>query len=135
MITETLHMIFTSALISGIITGILLMLFKHQYDKRIEQYKNELETKKKAELVAQLLSEWISFPERKQELNRLTFEAFLWLPDDIAHKLSDLLSHKDDAPDLKDILLSVRQYLLDGKTNLNSENIIIFPQEHETKIV
>ena len=125
----------TSVFSSGLITAFILMWFKNKHDKEMEQYKNELETKKKAELVAQLLSEWISFPKRKQELNRLTFEAFLWLPDDIAHKLSDLLSHKDDAPDVRDVLTSVRKYLLDGKTDLNSENIIIFPQEHETKIV
>ena len=135
MITETLHMIFTPALISAVITGILLMLFKHQYDKRIEQYKNELEVKKKAELIAQLLSEWIALPKKQQALNRLTFEAFLWLPDDIARNLSSLLSHEDDAPDVRNILASVRKYLLNGKTDLHSEDIIIFPQEYKTKIV
>ena len=133
MITETLQVIFTPALISASITGIFLMLFKHQYDKRIELYKNELEAKKKAELIAQLLSVWITFPEKQQELNRLTFEAFLWLPDDIVHKLSALLSHKNNAPDVQNILLSVRKYLLDGKTDLSPEDIIIFTQEYKTK--
>lgn len=125
-------------LTSGIVSGTFMLWFKfrlqysikHEYDKNIEKYKNELESRKKAELIAELLSEWLALPESQIKLNKLTFEAFLWLPDDIAKDLSDLLTHKDNAPEVRDVLLKIRKYLLNDKTNLESKEIIIFTQEH-----
>lgn len=68
---------------------------KHEYDKKLEEYKYEVEKRKKAEMVARLLAHWLSLPEQQEELNRLTFECFLWLPDDIAQDLSSLWHMKE----------------------------------------
>ncbi len=127
---------------SGIVSAIFILWFKfrlqysikHEYDKNIEKYKNEFEARKKAELIAELLSEWLAFPESQIKLNKLTFEAFLWLPDEIAKDLSDLLAHKKNAPEVRDILLKIRKYLLNNKTNLEPKEIIIFTQEHIKKL-
>lgn len=132
-----------TVLTSGLVSGILVLWFKfrlqysikHEYDKNIEKYKNELESRKKAELIAELLSEWLSFPDSQTKLNKLTFEAFLWLPDNIAKDLSNLLAHKENSPEVRDILLKIRQYLLNNNTNLESTDIIIFMQEHMRKQV
>ncbi len=130
-----LYTILTSALTSGLLFwGIKYRLqysIKHEYDLNLEKFKNEIETKKRAELIAKLLSLWLTHPEKQQELNRLTFEAFLWLPDEIAHDLSNLLAHSRNAPEMRSILLSVRKYLLDGKTDLDESDIIIFTQEYK----
>lgn len=128
-------------LTSGIVSGIIVFWFKfkvqysikHEYDKNIEKYKNELESRKKAELIAELLSEWLSFPDSQVKLNKLTFEAFLWLPDDISKDLSNLLAHNENAPEVRDILLKIRKYLLNN-TNIESKDIIIFTQEHTKKL-
>lgn len=98
---------------------------KNEYDKSIERYKKELENKKRSELIASLFSEWLSCPIDRKELNRLTFEAFLWLPDDIAKELSATLSHQEDAESVRKILLRVRNFLLEG-TDLDENEIIIF---------
>lgn len=132
-----------TVLTSGLVSGTLVLWFKfrlqysikHEYDKNIEKYKNELESRKKAELIAELLSEWLSFPDSQTKLNKLTFEAFLWLPDNIAKDLSNLLAHKENSPEVRDILLKIRQYLLNNNTNLESTDIIIFMQEHMRKQV
>ncbi len=97
-------------------------------------FKSKIEARKKAELIAELLSEWLAFPESQIKLNKLTFEAFLWLPDEIAKDLSDLLAHKKNAPEVRDILLKIRKYLLNNKTNLEPKEIIIFTQEHIKKL-
>ena len=127
---------------SGIISSAFGLWFKfrlqysikHECDKNIEKYNNELESRKKAELIAELLSEWLSFPNAQTKLNKLTFEAFLWLPDEIAKDLSNLLAHEEDAPEVRKILLKIRKYLLNENTNLESKEIIIFTQEHVKKV-
>lgn len=138
----TLEEFIYTILTSGIASGAFILWskfklqysIKHEYDKNIEKYKNELESRKKAELIAELLSEWLSFPDTQVKLNKLTFEAFLWLPDEIAKDLSNLLAHKENAPEVRDILLKIRKYLLNDNTNLESKEIIIFTQEHTKKL-
>lgn len=87
----------------------------------------------KSEIIAELVSEWIGkkdvYAEYK-ELNRLSFQAFLWLPSELAQELSDTLSHQDNADDIRTILIKVRKHLLDKNDDLQPENIIVF--KHET---
>ncbi len=138
----TIEGIICTILTSGTVSGAFALWFKfklqysikHEYDKNIEKYKNKIESRKKAELLAELLLEWLSFPESQTKLNKLTFEAFLWLPDEIAQDLSNLLAHNRNAPEIRDILLKIRKYLLDDNTNLESKEIIIFTQEHIKKL-
>ena len=139
MVIET---IIYSILTSTTLTSIFLIWakfrlqysIKNEYDKNLEKFKNELEAKKRAELVAELLSEWLSYTTEQKHLNKLTFEAFLWLPDNIAKDLSDLLSHKDGAPNVRDVILSVRKHLLTDDSEITSNDIIIFTQEHKKKL-
>lgn len=63
-----------------------------------------------------------------KKLNLLTFEAFLWLPDEILEDLSAVLSHSPDAPDVRQVLSKVRKHLL-GSTNLGPEKFIIFKDD------
>lgn len=119
---------------SGIITmGIKSFLktkieqsIKHNYDKQLESIKQEQLIRYKAEVVAELIAEWISKPADNKRLHQLTFEAFLWLPDDICHELSKRLCNKDDALPFKEILIDTRKHLL-KETNLKAEEIVHFP--------
>lgn len=81
---------------------------------KLEEYKYQLEVKKKAELTAKLLAHWLAIkPEdSKEELNRLAFECYLWLPDDIAKNLCDLLAHnrREDVT-VKSVIIEIRQHL------------------------
>lgn len=106
---------------------------KFEYDKKIEEFKEENAKRSKANLIAELLSEWLSLPSEQKTLNKLTFEAFLWLPQPIASKLSRLLSHKPASPDVREIINDVRNYLLQNKEELGKEEIIVFTQENINK--
>lgn len=63
-----------------------------------------------------------------KKLNLLTFEAFLWLPDEILEDLSAVLSHSPDAPDVRQVLSKVRKHLLE-LTNLGPGKLIIFKDD------
>ena len=100
--------------------------FKHDYNKQLEEFKQEQLIRYKAEIVAKVIAEWISNPADNKRLHQLTFEAFLWLPDDICHELSKRLCNKDDALPFKEILIATRKHLL-KETNLEAREIVHFP--------
>ncbi|MDR6228255.1 hypothetical protein QE444_000612 [Pseudomonas sp. SORGH_AS199] len=96
--------------------------------KAIEELKREIQIRDRAAKIADLLSEWFSCPESRKKLNLLTFEAFLWLPDEILEDLSAVLSHSPDAPDVRQVLSKVRKHLLEP-TNLGPGKLIIFKDD------
>ena len=68
---------------------------KAEYDRLKVKYENELRRRERAQLVAELLAEWMSTPvdggmppEQRKRINKLSFEATLWLPEEIAVDLS-----------------------------------------------
>lgn len=96
--------------------------------RSFEELKRELQIRDRAAKIADLISEWYSWPESQKQLNLLTFEAFLWLPDEILEDLSAVLSHSPGAPDVRQVLSKVRNHLI-GETNLDPAKFIIFTEE------
>ncbi|AMW78632.1 hypothetical protein AMD27_06870 [Acinetobacter sp. TGL-Y2] len=94
---------------------------EHEYAIKFEEYKYRTEVRKKAEMVARLLTHWITYPnpdlEQRKELNLLSFECYLWLPDGIAKDLADLLA-RERVQDVtvKTVLISIRKHLHVGIT-------------------
>ncbi|EHH3082138.1 hypothetical protein MOV00_004399 [Vibrio vulnificus] len=82
----------------------------------------------KAELVADLLAEWTRFEEELDyyELNRLSFQAFVWLPADLANDLSNTLAHKPEADEIREIVKKVRVHLQGKNDDLEFEKVIVF---------
>jgi len=99
---------------------------KHEYDTKLSDSEHNRDVRLKAELISDLLSEWLSKDVDYQKLNELTFKAFLWLPTELADDLSSTLSHKNDAPDVRSLLDQVRKHLLGKDDNLEAYKIIIF---------
>jgi len=127
----------TTVLVAGIFFMIkkwiehrIAQSIKHEYDKKLEQLKNEISARNRAVLVAELISEWIDCPKERVKLNRLTFEAFLWLPENVARELSKALAHDPSAKDIRAILLMVRHHLL-GEDGLEAPEIIVFTKTPE----
>jgi len=106
---------------------------KHDYSTKLEEYKYNIGIRRKAEQVAKLLALWIERPQEREELNRLTFECFLWLPDDIAQDLSKLFNYQEeDNITIRSVLFKIRQHLLkeseDNQKVLKDFEIIVFPK-------
>ena len=98
---------------------------KKKLQEELEDYKTQQQVRFKAELIAELLAVWISKPTDLSGLNKLTFQAFLWLPDDIALELSRLLSHHEESKSVNYIIAEVRKHLL-KQTSLTEEQVITF---------
>ena len=103
---------------------------EHEYATKLEEYKYQVEVKKKAELVAKLLAHWINSPEDKEELNRMTFECYLWLPDDLAKDLADLFAYeRKEEVTVKAVLIKIRRHLNNGAKGydkLNNDDLTHF---------
>ncbi|EOB4962938.1 TPA: hypothetical protein I7251_22000 [Vibrio vulnificus] len=103
---------------------------QHEYDKKLSNYETEKEIRLKAELISELMSEWINTDkEDVVKLNELTFKAFLWLPAELASDLSNTLSHQPGADDLRTIICKVRKHLLGNDDKLQNHEVIVFPKK------
>ncbi|HEY9101546.1 hypothetical protein [Chitinimonas sp.] len=110
---------------------------KYQYDKLKADYEGELRKRERAQLVADLLAEWMAVQpekpipmEQRRRINKLSFEAALWLPDEIAIGLGKVLQHDPTADNVFEILLAVRGHLL-GVNQLRPHNITYWGWETE----
>jgi len=93
---------------------------EHEYQKQFAIFQLELERKQKVELVADLIAEYIKVPqgevlprEQRHVLNKLSFQATLWLPRELAVDLSKRLQNKPDAKSPFEIILLARKLLTD----------------------
>lgn len=98
---------------------------KHNYNKQLEEFKQEQLIRYKSEVVAELIAEWLDRPEDNKRLNQLTFQAFLWLPDDICDDLSEILTHKTKDKTFRNIIQKTRLYLL-KETNFDALKVVNF---------
>ena len=115
---------------AGVIGVIFASFVTYYVNKKLEDYKTKEIKRQKAILIADLLSEWISLPEDSKKLNQLTFEAFIWLPKDIAIKLSKCLSHAEDTPPTKELIADVRKIILGNEEAIDADIIIHFPKKN-----
>lgn len=101
---------------------------QHEYDKKLSKFENDLEVRLRAELVADLMAEWIKDTKDLDyhRLNQLSFQAFLWLPPQLARDLSNTLAHKPGSDDLRSIIQKVRKHLLGEGDNLEASQVIVF---------
>ena len=77
-------------------------------------------------MIAELSAEWIAKPADYKRLNRLSFEATLWLPDNIVIELSKRLTNTADAKDIRELLVDVRRNLIGKPDAVEPGHIIHF---------
>jgi hypothetical protein len=93
----------------------------------MEIIRQDTVVRNRAALVADLIAEWLSHPKDTTKLNRLTFEAFLYLPQGIAEDLGKCLALRADAPDVRTLIGEVRKHLLGADDEFDPQQINIFP--------
>jgi hypothetical protein len=109
----------------------------HEYEKKLADYQNKLaqaearqdeqrELRYRAALIADLMATWLCASNDREKLNRLSFEAFLWLPQEIATDVSNALAHKPGAPSVREMIVKVRKHLLGQDDSLPATDVIIF---------
>ena len=103
---------------------------KHLFDRRLEEYKIREIKRQKAALIAELFAEWLSYPTDRTKLNKLCIEAFIWLPQDIAKELTDLLAHENCSEvSIRTVISKVRALILGNNESIEPNSIVIYPQK------
>lgn len=112
---------------------------EHEYQKQLVLFQQELERKQKVALVAELVAEFIKIPqgealprEQRHLLNKLSFQATLWLPRELAVELSKRLQNKPDAKSAFEIILLARKLLTDD-VSLAPEHVTFWRPELEQR--
>ena len=105
---------------------------KHEYDLKMLEVERQREIRLKGEIVSDLLAEWIreNGNLNYHELNRLSFQAFIWLPKNLAEKLSSLLSHQPGSQDLRDLIKEIRTYLQEEDDGFEANDVIVFNESN-----
>tara|TARA_R110001599_G_C12276626_1_gene662546 strand:- start:6403 stop:6909 length:507 start_codon:yes stop_codon:yes gene_type:complete len=103
---------------------------KHEYDLRILEIESQKEIRLKGEVVAELLAEWIrrSGKHDYHLLNKLSFQAYIWLPKELAEDLSNSLAKNENAKDVRALLKEIRSYLHGEDDGLASKHVIVFDE-------
>ncbi|WP_339605556.1 hypothetical protein [Vibrio sp. B1-2] len=109
---------------------------KHEYDLKMLEVESQKEIRLKGEIVAELLAEWIRKGQKLDyhQLNKLSFQAFIWLPKDLAEELSNSLAQKPGSQDVRQLIKNIRTYLQDEDDGFKSKDVIVFnePDIHST---
>lgn len=102
----------------------------HEYNLKIIELQREREIRLRSEVVAELMAQWIKKDNELNyyELNRLSFQAFLWLPKGLAERLSASLAHHTGSDDLRTLVKELRTYLNGNDDGFSSSHVIVFKQ-------
>jgi len=100
---------------------------KHEYDKRLESFKRDQLRKDKAAVVAEFLAEWTHLQrDDTKRLNQLLWELTLYLPSELVRDVKSMIIKSPGGKTSSEVLLAVRQHLLDGIDPLNENDIVHF---------
>lgn len=133
VLTTTVLLGIVAFLLKAWIEARLIAAIQHEYDRKIVDYETQQHIKLKAEMVAELFSEWLDKNKKYEgykDLNKMSFQSYLWLPKELAQSVSDTLKHEDDAKTIRNLLGEVRSQLLGSNEALDSSQVIVFPAKH-----
>lgn len=110
-----------------------------EYKKQFELFQRQQQQHDKIALVADLLAEYMKTPrgevmQRDQRilLNKLSLQASLWLPAELARELAKRLQNAKDARSVYDLILLARKQLT-GDTSIGLEHVTLWGSEKEKK--
>jgi DNA polymerase III sliding clamp (beta) subunit (PCNA family) len=109
----------------------------HNVLQAVQSSQHEVENRRKAAIVAELLALWIqsgegNYSSKKltadeyKRLTELSFECSFWLPQDILTNINKLLVNAQGAKNAKDILIDVRNYLKGENEKIDPMTIVHF---------
>ncbi len=104
----------------------VLTNYKHELDKKLEDYRDEIRIRDQAAKIADLLAyaRW-NQGTNGENFDRKAWELSLWLPTDICCQLTECLAKKRDLASVKQLLIEVRKLLLKDKAGeLTAGNIL-----------
>ncbi|EOA6545674.1 hypothetical protein ACH7VC_004634 [Vibrio vulnificus] len=101
---------------------------KYEYDLKFAEVEHQREMRLKGEVVAELLAQWLRADKELDyyQLNKLAFQAFVWLPEDLAKDLSESLANKAGSDDVRTLVKKVRTHLQGSVDGFEQSKVIVF---------
>jgi hypothetical protein len=96
------------------------------YDKRLEEFRLQFKQREQAAVIAELLAEWSSGQYDPKRLNRLIWEASLWLPAEMVTEISKVVRNSPDARPVKQLLVEVRGHIKGKQDGVGVSHIVQF---------
>jgi hypothetical protein len=96
------------------------------YDKRLEDFRLQFKQREQAAVIAELLAEWSSEHPDPKRLNRLIWEASLWLPAETVAELVKVVRNSPDARPVKQLLVEVRGHIKGKQDGVGVSHIVYF---------
>jgi hypothetical protein len=96
------------------------------YDKRLEEFRLQFKQREQAAVIAELLAEWSSGQYDPKRLNRLIWEASLWLPAETVAEISKVVRNSPDARPVKQLLVEVRGHIKGKQDGVGASQIVQF---------
>jgi hypothetical protein len=115
----------------------------HKYNKKLEDYKFSILQREQASKIAELFSKWGKYAGQEktmldenalkdyyEKITRMSFELSLWITDeDLVIEIMNRLMNKKDALATKEVLIKIREHILNKKTiKLKAINIVHWPK-------
>jgi hypothetical protein len=128
-ITDILTVVLTNCVTVPVLQFIISKWFmarlKHDFDRKLEDYRSEIRRREQAARVAKLLALSYRPDAKPHEFNELAWELSLWLPPELVRELSRCLCGADGAMSPKDILIAIRKLLLQNASDdLTADQIV-----------
>lgn len=103
---------------------------KHEYDKKLEDFKRDQLRKDKAAVVAEFLAEWTHLQGGDtKRLNQLLWELSLYLPSELVKDIQSMVTNDCNRKSAAQILIAVRNHLLDNEDQLEEFHISHFKHQ------
>jgi hypothetical protein len=114
---------------------------RHEYEKKLEEYKFEIVQREQASKISELFAMWFKYGGREDELldvdskrnhfeklNKLTCELAIWVKNEnLVKEIMSRLHNDKDALHYKEIIIKMREYILGDKCKeLRADNLIHF---------
>lgn len=147
--SEVLDNTFIVGLIGLFVGSTLTGLVSYIVNKKTEDQKSKRKIVEESQRIAELFASWVKYnsvgistKELKGEnlakyyyqLNKLTWEFLLWAPEEqVVLDIMKRLHNEDDAKDIRQILLDVREMLQGKKNKTLRFSEIVFFQKKERK--
>ncbi|MBK8245291.1 MAG: hypothetical protein IPK88_17835 [Saprospiraceae bacterium] len=115
-------------------TKIIEFRIELEKDKKLEDYKIDQLIKLKADMIAELILEFNKKNGDSNRLNKLAFDASLWLPKNLVEMMTKMLIKEPNAPHYKQVLAEFRVHLLGENERISPESIAHFPDPSQNNM-
>lgn len=140
--------LFVSLLGNAIFISLAAAFVNYRFNKKLEADRYTQLQRQKAEILAKLLAKWSKYRggeadilkndrelyDYYEELNRMSYEAVLWIKDDaLLEEIETLFLNATSTTDIQPTLRRVRKYILNNRSATKPKEIAVWPGDKATE--